>query len=156
MSKTKFLTISCLLLLATNLALISIPFFRNKGKKSPKHLIVKKLQLNKEQVTDLEVSINKHQETVQGAGKEIRALKTNLYQRLTDSLPSLPSDSLIQFINTQQKIIEEAHYNHFKEIKAICTPEQLPHFRELVKDLSRLFVPPPMKKRRHAPKQDKN
>ena len=148
-----------MLLLATNLALISIPYFSHrgkKGKKEPRFFIIDKLKFNQEQISDFDTSVKKHQVKVQDASKEIRSLKTELYQSLAESTPSLPSDSIVRLINAQQKIIEEAHFTHFKEIKAFCKPEQLPQFNELIKDLSKMFVHPPMKKRKNAPKKDNN
>ena len=55
-------------------------------------------------------------------------------------------DSLISKINEQQKNIELINYNHFLDIKEICSQKQIPAYNELVNELSEIFSNQPRQK----------
>jgi periplasmic protein CpxP/Spy len=40
-----------------------------------------------------------------------------------------------------QKKIEAVHYNHFKEIKKLCKPDQAEYFESLTGELADFFSP---------------
>jgi protein CpxP len=51
-------------------------------------------------------------------------------------------DSLIALINERQRMIEEAHFEHFRSIRGLCEKEQIAKFDELSKELGTIFRPP--------------
>ncbi len=145
MSRIKFYQIAVIALLLTNLILLAFLLKGNKGggkNLRPKDIIVEKLGFTKEQTTSYEMLIKEHQISIAQSHKEVRALKNNLY----DLLPKAEQDSLI-IDSLQTKLskvktsIERTHFQHFLDIKSICTPEQLPAFETLSKEMAKLFSP---------------
>jgi len=69
---------------------------------------------------------------------KMRSTREDLYKMVYDSMP--PSDSVlnakVDSIGMAQAQVEKALFEHFKEIRAICTPGQQPAFDSL---LNRLF-----------------
>jgi len=76
---------------------------------------------------------DKHKEAIKPLMEEMQKLKDSLYASLeksgtTDSTVNLIADK----IGAKQKEIEIMLYHHFEDVRAICTPNQLPRFDSLV------------------------
>ena len=65
-----------------------------------------------------------------------------MYSLLSEATNNSLKDSLFKEIATTHTEIEHIHYQHFSAIKAICTPEQMSHFNELIKEIADLFSHP--------------
>jgi protein CpxP len=89
-----------------------------------------------------------HQATIKELNNSFNQVKNSLYQTLLNET-TITKDSLINQLGLLQTKIERTHYNHFKEIKSICLPNQLANFNELSKELSTFFSPD--KKNRNQP-----
>ncbi|MBA4166051.1 MAG: hypothetical protein H0X41_00635 [Chitinophagaceae bacterium] len=78
---------------------------------------------------------------------EMKKTKENFYYQMYD--PAIP-DSVIEakaeMIGNQQKEIDVQVIKHFKEIRTLCTPEQLPKFDSLLPLIIRRMTAPPGKK----------
>ena len=73
--------------------------------------------------------------------------KAGIYLKIKDELTPEKEDSIILEITKIQNEIEHIHYNHFSDIKSICTNDQMQDFDELIEELGRIFAPiPPMRK----------
>lgn len=159
MSKIKLLSIAVIGLLFVNLGLVAFLFFRKPphtaggrpplSKDGPKKLIIERLHLDKEQVTQYEHIIEVHQAGIKSLDDSIKIAKNNLYQSLTDE-NFTSRDSLIARLGLLQRKIELTHYDHFAAIRKICNPEQLAYFNGLTKDLAKFFAP--IKKEGRPPK----
>ena len=158
MSKIKLLTIAVLLLLLANIGLITIlvlnkpphipPPRMGMNEQEPKRIIIEKLHFNENQIAQYEILINVHQATIKELNNSFNQVKNSLYQTLLNE-KTIIKDSLINQLGLLQIKIETTHYNHFKEIKSICLPNQLANFNELSKELSTFFSPD--KKNRNQP-----
>ena len=71
--------------------------------------------------------------------QKIIQLKKELYRLLNKRYSNQETDSLTKEIGHTQQEIERIHFNHFKDIKSICTPEQMPNFDLLIGELDILF-----------------
>ena len=150
MSKSVKLTIA--LLLISNIVLIGF-LMMNKPKpqnrKTPKDRIIKELELDENQVQSYEKLIEAHKQEMFATHKEIKELKKDLYLNLKKESPTI-ADSLIIKIGDKIKHIEELHFNHFKDIKALCSDKQKEKFNSIVEELEQIFVP---RKGRHKRKR---
>jgi len=108
----------------------------------PKKVIIEKLQLDKRQIKDYEVLIKAHRANIHQTEANIQALKNQLYLTLKEKENMVFTDSLIAEIAKVQMEIEHIHYNHFKEIKQLCKPQQQHLFNALCSDIARLFAHP--------------
>jgi len=117
------------------------------NRKSPKEKIIEELGFSEAQIVSYEVLIINHQEKVKAEELEIKRLKTELLELLKFPSESI-SDSLSTEIAKHIKNIETAHFNHFKEIRDLCSPNQIEDFNDFVDEMPKLFTPPPNPKRK--------
>jgi len=153
MKKTNFLKLTLIGLLLLNLSTLSYIFFKykkfdeNRKGNKPDQLIINKLAFNSEQENSYKKSIQKHCQQINIIQETILNYKNNLYTKLKNNSNSKTQiDSLISKINEQQKNIELINYNHFLEIKEICSQKQIPAYNELVNELTVIFSNQPRQK----------
>jgi len=142
MNRKKFYIITIALLFISNLA--TLFFIMQKGKQkypveNTKEIIIKKLGFNEQQIVTYEKLIEQHKENIFANDKKIFQLKKELYSLLLTNANEQQTDSLTTEIIKVQKEIETVHFNHFKDIKTICKPEQAQKFEALAWELNTLF-----------------
>ena len=143
MNRTRFLTLMVAGLILLNLG--TLAFFR-WGKmppprpEGPRRAIIERLHFDDAQVAEYEKLIAAHRAAIDKKEGEIRSSKEALYELLrNDDLSS--ADSLIARIGAVQQDMERIHFNHFKDIKALCKGDQVGLFKELAGDLADYFNP---------------
>ena len=153
MKKTNFLKLTLIGLLLLNLSTLSFIFFKynksdeNRKSNKPDQLIINKLAFNKEQENIYKKLIQNHRQQINIIQETILNYKNNLYTKLKNNSSSKTQiDSLITKINKQQKNIELINYNHFLDIKGICSQKQIPAYNELVNELTLIFSNQPRQK----------
>jgi periplasmic protein CpxP/Spy len=152
MSKTRFLILAIVVLFLINI--MTLAFFtlkgpRGKDRKPPKEYIAKKLHFDDKQIIEYDILIDEHQSKIRKLDEELKRCKNDLYSQLSKPANQKVTDSLFTQLALTQKNIEQSHYHHFLEIKALCTDKQLEDFNQLTKELAKLFGPKP-------PKRDRN
>jgi superoxide dismutase len=151
MSRTKFLTLTIVVLFLINI--ITLAFFTMKGPsgrdgKPPKEIIIKKLHFDDKQIKAYDKLINEHQSKIRKLDEELKRCKNDLYSQLSKPTNQKITDSLFSQLALTQKNIEQSHYQHFLEIKALCNDKQLEDYKQLTKELAKLFGPKPPKRDR--------
>ena len=142
MNRRKFYLLLIGLLIISNLA--TMFFVMQKGKhksfrNDPKKVIIEKLAFDKKQIVAYEKLIDQHRIDIRANDQKIIQLKKELYGLLLKRYSNQETDSLTNEIGRTQQEIERIHFDHFKDIKTICTPEQMPNFDLLVGELDILF-----------------
>ncbi|MBE2288099.1 MAG: hypothetical protein IAE95_00995, partial [Chitinophagaceae bacterium] len=160
MEKSKFYLLIILGLLLSNGMLVAYlfrngehgtppPALHGKLHRGPRDLIIKRLRFGDEQVAKYDELIKWHRQEIDNADRRVIELKNTLYIGLTKAADTLQTDSIISEIALVRKHIEEVHYKHFRDIRALCKPDQLTEFDELTRDMASLFAP----ERGHKPPQ---
>jgi periplasmic protein CpxP/Spy len=148
MEKTKLLTFAVIALLILNLGTLGFLFATGPkgehhpphGRPEPKEIIIERLHFNEKQQAEYEELIKEHRKHIREVEDKIRASKDELYQLLKEKVyDGVKKDRLFTSLATYQREIEITHFNHFEDIKRICTQEQLSDFNELTEELSGLF-----------------
>jgi protein CpxP len=160
MDKIKLLTIAVITLLVLNLGTLGFLLFSapNKqhplhaggfeGRPKPREIIIKKLDFDTNQIKQYDERIAWHRQNIRAVEDDIRNSKNELYLLLNSSpVNEKAKDSLILALSNDQKRIESIHFQHFQDIKKICTPKQLDLYKELSEELSKLFSKPPRPER---------
>ena len=142
MNRNLFYLLFIGLLIISNLA--TLFFVMQKGihkpfDDGPKKVIIEKLAFDEEQIVAYEKLVDQHRIDISTNDQKIIRLKKELYSLLHKRYREQEIDSLTNEIGRTQQEIERIHFNHFKGIKAICTPEQMPNFDLLVGELDILF-----------------
>ena len=142
MNRSKFYLLLIGLLIISNLATVFFVMQKRNYKPyndGPKKIIIEKLAFDKEQTVAYEKLIDQHKKDIRTNDQKIIQLKKELYSLLLEGNTKQKIDSLTIEIGRTQQEIERIHLNHFKDIKTICTPEQMPNFDLLVGELAILF-----------------
>ncbi|CAG5079292.1 Spy/CpxP family protein refolding chaperone [Parvicella tangerina] len=115
----------------------------------PKDIIIEKLGFSKDQVAAYEGLIKDHRAKIVEKEQALKIAKNNLYALLLEDDVETEVDKLANQIGQIHVEIEHVNFNHFCDLRDICTPEQEIAFNKLVKELSKLFAPhhPPKKKK---------
>lgn len=161
MSKVKWLSTAVIGLLLLNLVVVSILLFRKpphpfpgpeeNRRLNPREYIIEKLRFDEKQKAVYEAAVFKHRNSIDERENSIKELKKRLYATLLNSQPGAVKDSIETQIQLVQKEIEDIHYAHFLEIKAICRPDQIALYNELSKEFASFFIPP--KRPSHLPER---
>jgi len=146
MNKLKLLTYSVIGLLMLNVGIICFLFFsrpnRNpeQNNRSPKEIIIEKLQFDANQIVKYESIIKIYRDQVDSLDIRNKEIKSELYSQLKSSVVNNAiKDSIINLFSENQKRIELAHFKHFQDIKSICNASQLKNFNILTEELGKMF-----------------
>jgi periplasmic protein CpxP/Spy len=140
MSKSRFYQIIIAALFILNMVFVFLHINRPERASRPKEIIIERLHFDNSQIAKYESLVQKHHQLVSENQTKINELKNNFYQQLYKSNDSLKIDSLARDIAELEKKAELINFRHFQDIKKICTPQQLPLFENLIKDLGQLFL----------------
>ncbi|SEF68542.1 hypothetical protein SAMN05421847_0631 [Halpernia humi] len=139
MNKTKFLIAIIIGLLISHAVLFFLHFNGPNSEGNPRHLIIRKLHFDKDQVQKYDSIIKIHRNLVRENEMLINQYRNNLYKELDKKQDSAKINLIIKKIGLQQENAEKINYKHFLEIKSICKPSQEKDFSELTQDLAKLF-----------------
>lgn len=116
----------------------------------PKKIIIEKLDFSENQIEQFDELIEEHRNLITQKEEGLRTLKNELYGQLLVDEESQKVNEISEKIGAIHVEIEHIHFQHFEDIKKICTQDQLDDYSDLVKELGMLFAPhnPP-----HPPKK---
>lgn len=103
-------------------------------------MIIKRLHFNDEQIAKYEVLIDAHRKDIRKLNDDMMQLKQDLYQQLIRD-EAKNKDVMLQKLSATHLRMEEVHFEHFMDIKNLCTPEQSEAYEMLVKDIAKIFAP---------------
>ena len=103
----------------------------------PKKIIIEKLHFSKEQADAYLELIKKHRSDIETAEENLNQSKKNLYKGLANG--EAANETFLNEIAESQAKIEILHYQHFLDIRKLCTEEQLKYFSSLSKELNKIF-----------------
>jgi len=142
---TKIWQWAVLLLVLCNVALVAMIWLKphpgrpaGPGGDGPRNEVIERLKLTDDQVKKYDVMIKDHQSKMQELNKASRELKKQLFSNV-DEKGGTPktADSLSAAIGTVQKDIELVTYNHFAQLKGICTEQQKQEFDKIIMEVTR-------------------
>jgi protein CpxP len=155
--KSKILTIGLILMLLINATLIFIlvqgpprPSHKNAG--SLMEEISQKLGLSEEQKMQYQTLARQHREAMNGIDKLNMDIAKDYYSTLKIGNES-DSDSLLQKLLELERSKQQLTYHHFADLKALCTPEQLPKFNTIIDNILQVLIPE--KKKNQPPPRDR-
>jgi hypothetical protein len=142
MSKQRFYAITALVLLGSNLFLLWLHFYGSRPRhEGPRREIIKRLNLDDVQVQRYDVLIKQHRTSLRQLDSTVRMQRRTLYTGIGGALAAQHKDSMLREVSKAQLELEQLHYRHFLDIRALCKPEQVPAFEALSRDLAAMFGP---------------
>lgn len=140
--RNKVLILIISVLLVSNLALVAFMVFgKRSGGKSPKsrgeafsNYFKKELNFSEEQAAKFQQLMTAHFEKLKPIMGEIRIAKDSMFRLMRQ--PVIPPDSIIENaaenIAQKQKFQELQSFNHFRQVRELCTDEQKSKFDSLI------------------------
>ncbi len=157
MKKEKLLIGAVIALFVLNLGTLGFLFFgpppHGLGPKQLDRMIVEKLSLTPTQTTAFKQLKTVHQAQMQQLDKEYKIALENYFSLLKNEtvLPA-QQDSLQATLSQIQTSRSQITFQHFADLKAICSPDQRRNFDALLPDLLQILVP---QKPNRPPRKDK-
>ena len=116
---------------------------RQPGRGEPAAIIIERLHFNQPQQRAFQELRLEHQKKSQQLREEMATLFRRYYGLLAAPQPdSSQAEALSQQIADNQRAQAQLNFDHFKQIKALCGPDQRADFNELVRELAHLFGRP--------------
>ena len=133
-----------ILLVLCNIGLIATIWFKPHDQGGPRHgeetrnYVIKTLKFSDEQVKQYDALIALHQEAMKQVRREAMDSRTQLFTNLTNNNQNpAVADSLAVAVANSQKKIELVTYNHFAEVRKICSDAQKAEFDKIIVDVTR-------------------
>jgi len=147
-SRNKGLLLIISVLLLSNLALVAyLVFGDNKRQKHDKtggergkafsEYVIREVNFSEEQATTFKQMMAEHFEKMRPIMGEVRKAKDSFFTIMQQ--PEIPPDSVLQKaadnIAQKQKLQELQSFNHFRQVRELCTEEQKPKFDSLIRKI---------------------
>jgi hypothetical protein len=147
-TRNRNLLIIITVLLLTNVAVL-VYFLGQKKKEKPPvwngvaEMLQNEVGFNEEQTAKYKEMKGKQREKVRPMYDDMRKAKDSLFRLLSfpetsDSVLNKMADEIAQ----KQKAIDLETFNHFKRVRVLCTPDQLPKYDTMVLQMFRKMGKP--------------
>lgn len=146
MNRTKLLYTALAILLVMNLGTLGFLLFhraedegcRNRNRKQSGRLLPETLRFDEGQEAAFIRLKNRHQEKVESLCITSDSLRRTLFLMLRNPRPdTLAASAIIDSISNLKATILMLNFNHFRDIRSICRPDQITDYNQFIEDLSR-------------------
>jgi len=151
MDNSKFLKIVIIILLIINICTLGFIWTHHHMGPPPPHdhggnagdFLQHELKLNDQQQKQFDQLRDEHHEEAEQLQKEGRELHRKFFDLLHSTADSATVLQLAASIADNQKQMEMMTFNHFKKVRALCTPDQQKRFDEVIDEAMRMMAPKP-------------
>ncbi len=106
------------------------------GGEGPRNFVISSLKFTDDQVKKYDALIDVHKQTMDSLRDESMRYRQRLFENLRNvATGAAEADSLAQCIAYDQKQIEMVTYNHFAQVRAICTDAQKTEFDKIIREV---------------------
>lgn len=142
-SNNRLLIVAVLLLLVANIVLLFVlvkgkdsKYGGRSGRGEPFEMMAKELKMTDQQRKDYKLLREEHQKSVKPFFDSLRAAKTALYDLIKlDTVNDSLFNKYTQQIAERQVIVDKAMFTHFKKVRTLFKPDQLPLFDSFMKKM---------------------
>ncbi len=110
---------------------------------TPRDYVIRSLGFTADQVKKYDALIKDHHSRMQQLKHEADGYRHALFANLNTAQPGNTADSLSTLIGNTQKTIEKVTYDHFAQVRALCTEAQQKEFDNIIEDLTKRMSGPP-------------
>lgn len=143
LSKSRSLVFIIAVLLLTNIAVLGYflwfkkpHHFGGEGHRGITTALQKEVGFNEQQIAQYKEIKEKEWGTMKSMFLDIRRAKDSLFRLLhTEHVSDSIIDATAEVIAQKQKTLDLHAFNHFRQIRALCTTEQRPKYDSLVQQL---------------------
>ncbi len=114
----------------------------------PDKLIIERLQLTPEQITEFEILKNEHNGGIVKLNERSKGLYEEYFALLkTENPDEVAADSLERQLAQIQSQKDHLTFDHFLKLRKLCTDEQKPLFDDFLDELGNILVKQPPRPR---------
>lgn len=135
MSKNKIYLIVIVSLILSHVILFSIPLLKGPRKAHPKKVMIHELGFSKKQIASYDTLIDIHRKTIRMLNEKIQKERALYYTALNNE----GGVGGIGGVTEAQLKIEQTHFLHFKELRALCNDAQKKKFDALTPRIQDIF-----------------
>ena len=150
LSKNKILVLAVILLMVANIALLATIWLTHNKQRPPRgtpdDYLIKELGLNDEQQTKYHDLVKQHRRQSEEIRGQVKDARHELFKMLSqpgiaDSTKKTAADNIAK----QLEQLDLLTFDHFQQVRAICTPQQQKKFDEIIEDVLQMIAsgPPP-------------
>ena len=142
-TKSRALVAIIIFLLLSNIAILAFFLFYSDGRKSYRGkedrnavsvFLQKEIGFNKQQMDEYQKLKTAHMQSIKPLFDDIRSAKESFYDLLyINNAADSTINKAAGIIGEKQMALDVQMFNHFKNIRNLCTPEELPKFDTLFK-----------------------
>lgn len=138
MKREKIILIIAVAMIVVNIVLLVLPYLRRAPSgMQPDDLLTQQLRWSDMQAARFRELKQAHHEAVSLRRDSIQLLKHQLLSQLkAGKLNDETLRTATTHIAKLQQVIDEVTFRHFADLRALCSPEQLPHFDALIEELA--------------------
>ena len=104
--------------------------------------IIKELALDSTQQIEYAALVQEHQQAIRAIKEQVKTAKEAYFKLLSDSSAKQETiDAAIAKATTLEEQIDIKTFEHFKKVRAFCTPEQKKKFDTIILDVFRMMAP---------------
>lgn len=149
MNKSRLILVALILLVLLNIGTLIILFLptRKEDRQGPPgrtaaDFIIGQLHLDASQQEKFAELRMRHQDAVAVARREDRRLHDMYFNLLKNDQPDkTKADSVSRLIADQRRVIEEATFIHFEELRKLCRDDQKKLFDATIDEIARMIGP---------------
>jgi periplasmic protein CpxP/Spy len=166
MNRNKILTFLVGILLLTNIALVV--FFvarksspekqRNRGGDRSavmREFLKDSVGFNEQQLAQYDQLRQQNRENMRPLFEDLGNAKMKYYQFVSQPGPDSATQAAAALIGEKQTALDMAFFNHFKQVRALCTPDQYARYDSIVQKIIRRMTAPPRSGEHKQKKADK-
>lgn len=151
--KNKMLIIIIAILLLANIGLLFFAFWpkkrsqHGKDRDSISYALENKIGFSEEQMNNYEGLKDAHKQKMKPLLEALRTSKENFYNLLQQTHSDSVVANALTEIGSRQEAVDSQIYIHFRDIRSMCNPQQIPGFDSLVKKLVQKYSVPHYRKK---------
>ena len=148
MNRNKALyTIVVILVLLNTIALVMMWYHHRKAWKqqglTPAHYLIKKVGFDSSQKDKYLDLVQAHRKNTGKLRQQLADAKDDYFALLGKPIPDSSRQSALQKITSINAQLDEITFNHFEEVRKICTPEQQVKFDKAIQEVIKMMSGPP-------------
>jgi protein CpxP len=154
LQNSKFTGPALLLLLVLNTSLLVMLLLKHPGpppppenppfaQGGPREFLVHELKMDSPQIRNYDTLIKFHHANMDFIQKDIRVHRDSLIDQLGNpAFDSSQVNAIADRIGKDQSQIERNNFEHFRQVRSLCRPEQQLKFDSIIHDALRMMGPP--------------
>lgn len=165
MNRTKILTFLVGILLLTNIVLLVFFVGKSPEKRGPRsggdrssavrEFLKDSIGFNEQQLAQYDQLRQHNRDNMRPLFEDLGNAKMAYYKFINQAAADSAGQAAAALIGEKQKALDMAFFNHFRQVRELCTPEQQSKYDSMVQQVIRKMVAPPRRGDHKQRKTDK-